>query len=57
MLNLIYWIDDFSKNIQKLLKGEFLIESFLTNRTQDMIFDSENSTYVPVESGVTQGFV
>jgi len=34
-----------------------LIESFLTNRTQDVIFDSENSTYVPVESGVTQGLV
>lgn len=57
MLNLIYWIDDFSKNIQKLLKGEFLIESFLTNRTQDVIFDCENSSYVPVESGVTQGLI
>jgi hypothetical protein len=34
-----------------------LIESFLTIRTHDVIVDGENSTYVPVESGVTQGLI
>jgi hypothetical protein len=33
------------------------IESFLANRTQDVIFHNEKSTYIPVEFGLPQGLV
>ena len=33
------------------------IDSFLANRTQDVIFHNEKSTYIPVEFGLPQGLV